>query len=151
MYYLTSTSSFLLRSTYFRPSNLFRPLGRTFCLSNTLQDPLQNPEANIAKVSDLSNLEIRIGQIVEIAKHPEADSLYIEKVDVGESTGPRTIVSGLVAYCSIEKMLNRKVIVLCNLKPRAFKGITSQGMLLCASNTDHTQVIKHLFSSVKTL
>lgn len=149
MYCLASTSSFLLRSTYLKPSNSFRrialPLGRTFCLSNPGQDPLQNHEANVAKVSDLSNLEIRIGQIVEIAKHPEADSLYIEKVDVGESTGPRTIVSGLVAYCSIEQMLNRKVIVLCNLKPRAFKGITSQGMLLCASNADHTQVINIFF------
>lgn len=37
-------------------------------------------------------------------------------------------------------MLNREVVVLCNLKPRAFKGITSFGMLLCASNADKTKV-----------
>ena len=36
------------------------------------------------KSSDLSVLEIRIGKIVAIAKHPEADSLYVEQVDVGE-------------------------------------------------------------------
>ncbi len=29
-------------------------------------------------------LDIRVGKIVEIEKHPEADSLYIEKIDVGE-------------------------------------------------------------------
>lgn len=37
-------------------------------------------------------------------------------------------------------LLNREVVVLCNLKPRALKGITSFGMLLCASNADKTQV-----------
>ena len=87
----------------------------------------------------LPRLEIRVGKIIEIGKHPDADSLYVEKVDVGEPE-PRTIVSGLVQYCPIESMLQREVIVLCNLKPRALKGITSFGMLLCASNEDHTQV-----------
>lgn len=28
-------------------------------------------------------LDIRVGKIIEVAKHPEADSLYVEKIDVG--------------------------------------------------------------------
>jgi aminoacyl tRNA synthase complex-interacting multifunctional protein 1 len=71
--------------------------------------------------------------------HPEADSLYIESVDVGEPE-PRVIVSGLVKYCSKEELLNRSVVVLCNLKPRPLKGVLSHGMLLCASNAEHTAV-----------
>lgn len=94
-------------------------------------------------LTDLSLLEIRVGKIVEIGKHPEADGLYVEKVDVGEVGGPRVIVSGLVQFCSPEELQNSKVIVLCNLKPRPLKGITSHGMLLCASNADHTQVCPH--------
>lgn len=92
------------------------------------------------KTTELSLLEIRVGKIVEISKHPEADSLYVEKVDLGEPSGPRTIVSGLVKFCTEDKLLNRHVIVLCNLKPRPLKGIPSHGMLLCASNSDHTMV-----------
>lgn len=92
------------------------------------------------KVSDISVLEMRVGKIVEVMKHPEAESLYVEKVDVGEASGPRTIVSGLVAFCSEQELLHRKVVVLCNLKPRPLKGITSFGMLLCSSNADHTKV-----------
>lgn len=98
------------------------------------------PAAISEKVPDIGLLEIRVGKIVEISKHPEADSLYVEKVDIGEPTGPRTIVSGLVQFCPIETLQNKAVIVLCNLKPRPLKGITSFGMLLCASNADHTQV-----------
>ena len=43
-------------------------------------------------------------------------------------------------FCTVEQLLNRNVIVLCNLKPRPLKGILSAGMLLCASSVDKTQV-----------
>lgn len=91
-------------------------------------------------LTELSRLEIRVGKIVEISKHPEAEQCYVEKVDCGEEEGPRTIVSGLVQFCSEESLLNRDVVVLCNLKPRAIKGITSAGMLLCASNKADSEV-----------
>lgn len=90
-------------------------------------------------LTELSRLEIRVGKIIECEKHPDADTLYVEKVDVGEEE-PRTIVSGLVKYIPLDKMLGRSVVVLCNLKPRAMRGVTSHGMLLCASNEDHTVV-----------
>jgi aminoacyl tRNA synthase complex-interacting multifunctional protein 1 len=75
-----------------------------------------------------------------VTKHPDADKLYIEKIDCGEEGGPRTIVSGLVPYCSEEDLLHRKVVVLCNLKPRPLVGILSHGMVLCASDASHTRV-----------
>jgi tRNA-binding EMAP/Myf-like protein len=53
----------------------------------------------------------------------------------------RTIVSGLVKYISMEELKGRDVVVLCNLKPRAMRGVTSFGMLLCASDAEHTKVI----------
>lgn len=39
-------------------------------------------------------LDIRVGKIIEVSKHPDADSLYVEKIDLGEAV-PRTIVSSL--------------------------------------------------------
>ncbi len=125
--------------TCYRISAISRIIGHK--CTRTLSSLTPPPPAPVGVMSDLSLLEIRIGKIVEISKHPEADSLYVEKVDIGESSGPRTIVSGLVAFCKEENLLNQKVVVLCNLKPRALKGITSHGMLLCASNADHSQVV----------
>jgi methionine--tRNA ligase beta chain len=92
-------------------------------------------------LNELSLLEIRVGKILEVDVHPEAENLFVEKVDMGEPDGPRTIVSGLVQFCTKEQLLNKEVIVLANLKPRALKGITSAGMLLCASSADDTQVV----------
>jgi len=52
---------------------------------------------------DVSRLNMRIGRIVDVKKHPDADSLYVEEVDVGEAKH-RTIVSGLVKHVPIEQV-----------------------------------------------
>lgn len=83
-----------------------------------------------------SQVDLRVGKIVSIERHPDADALYLEKVDFGEADGPRTILSGLVNFVPIEKMQNRMVIGVCNLKPASMRGIKSYGMLLCATHKD---------------
>ncbi|XP_044523928.1 tyrosine--tRNA ligase, cytoplasmic isoform X2 [Gracilinanus agilis] len=79
-----------------------------------------------------SRLDIRVGKVISVEKHPDADSLYLEKIDVGEPA-PRTVVSGLVQFVPKEELQDRLVVVLCNLKPQKMRGVESQGMLLCAS------------------
>jgi tRNA-binding EMAP/Myf-like protein len=76
---------------------------------------------------------------VKVEKHPNADTMYVEQIDLGEGA-PRTICSGLVKFCTLEDLQVRKVIVLANLKPKNLRGIDSHGMVLCASNADHTAV-----------
>ena len=55
-----------------------------------------------AKV-DVSRLDLRVGRIITAEKHADADSLYVEQVDVGEAA-PRTVVSGLVKHIPIEQV-----------------------------------------------
>ncbi|RWW34292.1 hypothetical protein GW17_00000938, partial [Ensete ventricosum] len=84
-------------------------------------------------------LDIRVGRILKAWRHPEADSLYVEEVDVGEPE-PRTICSGLVNYIPLEHLQDIKVVVLANLKPRNMRGIKSNGMLMAASDESHENV-----------
>ncbi|KAG8451622.1 hypothetical protein GDO86_003713 [Hymenochirus boettgeri] len=79
-----------------------------------------------------SLLDLRVGKVLSVSHHPDADTLYVESVDVGEEN-PRCVVSGLVKYVPADQLLGRSVVVLCNLKPQKMRGIESQGMLLCAS------------------
>ncbi|KAJ1477763.1 hypothetical protein T484DRAFT_1820133, partial [Baffinella frigidus] len=60
-----------------------------------------------ADVEDVLRLEIRVGKIVSCERHPDAESLYVEQIDLGEATGPRTIVSGLANYIPLEEMAGR--------------------------------------------
>lgn len=66
--------------------------------------------------------------------------MYVSKIDVGDTTGPRTIISGLAQLIPAEQLHNRHVVVLCNLKPAKMKGIESNGMVLCASSAEPRQV-----------
>ncbi|KZV33827.1 methionyl-tRNA synthetase [Dorcoceras hygrometricum] len=86
-----------------------------------------------------NTLDIRVGRIVKVWRHEEADSLYVEEVDVGEPE-LRTICSGLVNYIPIHLLQDRNVIVLANLKPRNMRGVRSSGMLLAASDETHEKV-----------
>mmetsp|Transcript_11742 Transcript_11742/g.15952 ORF Transcript_11742/g.15952 Transcript_11742/m.15952 type:complete len:280 (-) Transcript_11742:94-933(-) len=88
-----------------------------------------------------SKCDIRVGRIVECAPHPESEKLYIEKIDLGEPEGKlRTIVSGLQPFVTLEEMLADKIMVFANMKPKKLAGIMSEGMVLCASNEEHTAV-----------
>jgi len=87
----------------------------------------------------ITALDIRVGKITKVWEHPDADKLYVEEIDVGEDE-PRTVASGLKPYLKQEDMQDRLVLVLCNLKARKMVGIPSHGMVLCASNEDHTDV-----------
>ena len=40
---------------------------------------------------------MRVGLIRTAKRHPDADGLYVEEVDVGEEK-PRTVISGLVKF-----------------------------------------------------
>lgn len=64
--------------------------------SETKAKPVEN-------VISVSRLDIRVGVIKKVQKHPDADSLYVEEIDCGEDL-PRTVVSGLVKYIPIEEM-----------------------------------------------
>lgn len=86
-----------------------------------------------------SRLDIRVGKVVEVARHPDAEKLYVSKIDLGEPS-PRTIVSGLVDFVPQEQMEGRLVVVLANLKPAKMRGVESKGMVLCSSREEPKEV-----------
>lgn len=89
---------------------------------------------------DFGRLDFRVGKIIEVSKHPDAESLYLEKIDCGEPQ-PRTVVSGLVKFVPIEEMKDRMVVVMCNLKPAKMRGVTSEAMVMCASTPEKVEVL----------
>ena len=89
---------------------------------------------------EFTKMDIRVGKIVKIWNHEAADKLYCEQIDVGEQEGPREIASGLRDFYSLDDMLDRKVLVVCNLKATKLVGFTSNGMILAAKSEDGSTV-----------
>ena len=88
---------------------------------------------DFAEISDLQKLKLKIGTILEVQKVPDSKNLYQLKVDLGDET--RQLVAGMVPYYQESEMINKRVVVVSNLKPATIRGIKSDGMILAAEDS----------------
>jgi len=94
---------------------------------------------NQIKYKDFTKLDLRIGTIKKVEDIEGADKLYKLEVEVGKDS--RTIAAGIKEHYKKEELEGKQVVVITNLEPRKMRGVESQGMLLAASNEDHSKVI----------
>jgi methionyl-tRNA synthetase len=78
-------------------------------------------------------VDLRVGKILSVDDHPNADRLYVVKLDDGSEV-ERTICAGLKQYYQPDEMVGKSVVFVANLKPRPLRGVTSEGMMLAADD-----------------
>ena len=78
-------------------------------------------------------VELRVGKIISVSDHENADKLYVVNIDDGSENG-RTICAGLKEYYTAEEMIVKSVVFVANLKPRKLRGVLSEGMMLAADD-----------------
>lgn len=83
-------------------------------------------------IDDFKKLELVVAQIKEVKEHPNADKLYVLKVDTG--TDIRQLVAGIRKSYTPEELIGRRIIMIRNLQPAVIRGEESHGMLLAASD-----------------
>ncbi|GMI03281.1 hypothetical protein TrVE_jg4106 [Triparma verrucosa] len=102
--------------------------------------PPPAPTGPVIEGEHVGQLDIRVGKLIKVWEHETADKLFCEDIDLGPELGVRQIASGLRPFYRKEDMEGKMVMVLCNLKKRNLVGFPSHGMVMCASNSDHTSV-----------
>ena len=90
------------------------------------------PQKAECTFDDFQKMDIRVSTILEAEKLPKTKKLLKLTIDTG--IDKRTIVSGIAEHFTPEELVGQQVLVLVNLAPRDFKGITSQGMILMAED-----------------
>ncbi|MBU1003048.1 MAG: methionine--tRNA ligase [Proteobacteria bacterium] len=98
------------------------------------------PEVGIAEFADFQKLDLRLGTVLSAEPHPEADRLYVVKIDLGEPQ-PRQVVAGLREHLEVEFLVGRQVVVVANLAPRKLRGVESQGMIMAVKDKDGLQLL----------
>lgn len=98
--------------------------------------------------SEWQKLDLRVGKILEVKPHPNADKLVVLEVDLGE-LGKRTLVAGIKQHYSEKELKGKQVIVFTNLEPATIRGVKSEGMILAAVSKDKSKVI--LIAPEKTI
>ncbi len=122
-----------------RWSNLGKqlPAGHQIGEPKILFRKLDEKEIEKTKESEgpsFADLDLEVGEITKVEKHPNADKLFIEKVKL--SDGERQIVSGLAGYYFPENLVGKKVVIVKNLAPAKLRGVESKGMLLAAEGRE---------------
>ena len=106
--------------------------------------PKEEPkkEEEIAKISidDFAKVSLKVGEIVESKKHPNAEKLLVSQIKIGNET--RQIVSGIAKYYDPSNLVGKKVIVVTNLAPIKIRGVESCGMVLCAADGEELELIE---------
>lgn len=129
---------------------------------NQKPDQKKNPKKNLSKgqlslLDQFSLCELVVGELSEVAAHPEAEKLYTEKVIIRpqttqtsfsseslseDSSAVRNVASGLRDFVPLEGMTG-KVLLFKNLKPSKLKGFVSEGMLLCSADKKSEDPFSH--------
>ncbi|CAZ82388.1 unnamed protein product [Tuber melanosporum] len=127
------------------------------CKREKREKPKREAHKKEEPVISPSQIDLRVGHIVYCVPHPNADSLFVSTISMGDPEGSplvtphselslpniviakltplptvRTVCSGLNGLVPIEEMQDRRVVV-ANLKPVTMHGIRSAAMVLAAS------------------
>ena len=92
-----------------------------------------------ATLEDFQKLDLRTATIVSAEDHPNASKLYVLKVDLGD--GIRQLVAGIKNSYTKEELINKKIVMIANLKPAVLRGVESNGMLLAADDNGNIAVL----------
>jgi methionyl-tRNA synthetase len=82
-------------------------------------------------IEDFARVQMRVGQIVEAEKIEGSRKLMKLRVDIG--TEIRQVVAGIAEAYDAASLLNRKIVLVANLKPARLMGVESNGMIVAAS------------------
>ena len=93
----------------------------------------------MATVEDFKKLSLRVGRIVDVQDHPNADKLFIVTVDMGETK--KKVVAGIKLYYAKETLQGKSCILIDNLEAATIRGVESQGMLLAAKDGQSFSIV----------
>jgi methionyl-tRNA synthetase len=82
-------------------------------------------------IEDFAKVQMRVGQVLEAERIEGSRKLVKLKVDIG--TEVRQVVAGIAEAYEPASLLNRKVVIVANLKPARLMGVESNGMVVAAS------------------
>jgi methionyl-tRNA synthetase len=107
---------------------------------------LKKPKILVKKIemvpeSNRFPLKMVVGEIKEVKDHPNADSLYLMKVDLGKKIGIKQVVAGLKKSMVPKELLNRKAVFCVNIKPTKLRGELSEAMVFAADDKENVSLL----------
>ena len=98
---------------------------------------------DIVKYEDFEKIEILVGTILEVKINEKARKpAYVLKIDFGEKVGIKHSSAQITNY-SIEELLQKQIIAVCNFEKKNIAGIESEVLILGAINENKEVILLH--------
>ncbi|MBD3370410.1 methionine--tRNA ligase [Candidatus Fermentibacteria bacterium] len=112
------------------PVILFQKLQEGFETNIYEQPEPEEEQKEMISIDQFNEIDLRVGLITDVQEVEGSDNLYRMSVDLGKES--RQVVAGLRPYIPKEGLLDKKVVVVCNLEPVKLRGVVSEGMILAS-------------------
>jgi len=86
-------------------------------------------------IDDFMQIDLRIAKVINAEMVEKADKLIKLQLDLGD-LGKKTVFAGIKKDYSADKLKDKLVVCVNNLKPREMRFGTSEGMILAAGDDD---------------
>ena len=106
----------------------------------TSATPIPSAESNLISIADFAKVELRIAEIKTAERIEGAKKLLRLTVDAGDAE-PRQIVAGIAEAYTVESLPGRKIVIVANLQPAVIRGVSSNGMLVAATDGDGKAIL----------
>ncbi|MBN2337212.1 MAG: methionine--tRNA ligase subunit beta [Acidobacteria bacterium] len=101
-------------------------------MSEETPNPVNSEETpGRISIDEFAKVQLRVGQVLEAEKIEGSRKLLKLRVDIG--TEVRQVVAGIAEAYEPESLLNRKIVIVANLKPARLMGVESNGMVVAAT------------------
>ena len=91
----------------------------------------------MAEVDDWLKLDIRVGRIAEVRELPEARKpSYRLRIDFGPLGTRQSVAAARTDYPNVAELVGRQVVCVFNLPPRRVAGVSSEVLVLAATEAD---------------
>ena len=93
-------------------------------------------------INDFTKLNLVLGTILEASQNKKAKKpAYILKIDFGTIVGVKQTSAQITNY-SLEELINRQVVAICNLPSKKIAGFTSEVLILGAISGEDVHLLR---------
>ena len=98
---------------------------------------------DVVKYEDFEKLEVLVGTILEVKINQKARKpAYVLNIDFGRKIGVKQSSAQITNY-SIEELLQKQIIAVCNFGKKNIAGIESEVLILGAINENKGVILLH--------
>ena len=115
-------------------------------LGKTEEHKIEEPE--LISIDDFMKVQLKVAEIISAVKLEKSEKLLKLKVKLGDEE--RQVIAGIAKSYSPEDLVNKKIVMVANLKPAKLMGHESQGMILAVENENGILNVLSVDNSVKS-